>query len=168
MMEEQNLPFFIFNTHEEAEDAIQSLSRSGFDVKKLSLIGKGYHTEEHPVGFYTASDRIKTWGGMGAFWGGIWGLLAAPAVFFLPGLGLMAMAGPVVSTLVAALESAAVVGGVSALGAALMQVGAPKEKAIKFESALKVDKYLLMVHGSTEDVAKARAVIEENKMVEAV
>ena len=70
----------------------------------MSLVGKGYHSEEHPVGFYTVGDRIKTWGGIGAFWGDIWGLLLAPAVFFLPGLGLMAMAGPVVTALVSALE----------------------------------------------------------------
>ena len=41
-------------------------------MKKLSLIGKGYHSEERPMGFYTAGDRIKAWGGSGAFWGGIY------------------------------------------------------------------------------------------------
>ena len=95
-MEKDNSPFYVFNTHVEAEDAIQTLSRSGFEMKMLSLVGKGYHTEEHPLGFYTAGDKIKTWGGAGAFWGSIWGLLRGPAVFFLPGLGLVAMAGPVV------------------------------------------------------------------------
>ena len=159
-MEQDNSPFFVFNTHVEAEAAIQSLSRSGFDVKKLSLVGKGYHTEEHPLGFYTTSDKIKTWGGTGAFWGGIWGLLFAPAVFFFPGVGLVAMAGPVVSALVSALEGAMVMGGLSALGAALTQIGVPKDQAIKYETALKVDKYLLMVHGSDEELMKARSVLE--------
>lgn len=88
-----------------------------------------------------------------------WGLLLAPTVFFVPGLGLLAMAGPVVSALVGALEGAVVVGGVSALGAALTQIGLPKEQAIKFETALKVDKYVLMVHGSAEDAAKARDIL---------
>ena len=165
-MEKVNLPFYVFNTHVEAEEAIQSLSRSGFDVKKLSLVGKGYHTEEHPLGFYTAGDRIKTWGGTGAFWGGIWGLLFAPAIFFLPGVGLVAMAGPVAAALVGALEGAVVVGGLSALGAALIQLGVPKDQVIKYETALKVDKYILMVHGSTEDAAKARAVLAGARMLE--
>jgi hypothetical protein len=162
-MEKDNLPFYVFNTHVEAEEAIQALHRSGFDVKKLSLVGKGYHSEEHPLGFYTAGDRIKSWGGMGAFWGGIWGLLFAPAVFFLPGIGLVAMAGPMVAALVGALEGAAVVGGVSALGAALSQIGVPENQAIKYETALKVDKYVLMVHGSAEEVAKAHSVLESSK-----
>lgn len=158
-MEKANLPFYVFNTHVEAEDAIRLLGKSGFDVQKLSLVGKGYHSEEHPVGFYTAGDRIKSWGGTGAFWGGIWGLLFAPAVFFLPGLGLVAMAGPFVAALVSGLEGAVVVGGLSALGAALSQVGVPADEIIKYETALKVDKYVLMIHGDTEEVTKARATL---------
>jgi len=162
-MEKADLPFYVFNTHVEADEAIQTLNKAGFDVKKLSLVGKGYHTEEHPVGFYTAGDRIKAWGGLGAFWGGIWGLLLAPAVFFLPGVGLVAMAGPVVSALVGALEGAMVVGGASALGAALTQIGVPKDQVIKYETALKADKYVLMVHGTADEVAKARTVLEGSK-----
>jgi hypothetical protein len=158
---------YIFNTHGAAEQAIRSLSASGLDVKKLSLVGKGYHSEEHPVGFYTTADRIKTWGGIGAFWGGFWGLLLAPAVFFLPGLGLVAMAGPVVATLIGALEGAVVVGGLTALGAALVQLGLPRDQVIKYETALKADKYLLMVHGSAAEIASARAVLSDSKVLEA-
>lgn len=160
-MENNNSPFYVFNTHVEAEDAIRLLARSGLDVKKLSVVGKGYHSEEHPVGFYTVGDRIKTWGGIGAFWGGIWGLLLAPAVFFLPGLGLVAMAGPLAAALVGALEGAVVVGGISALGAALTQLGVPSDQIIKYETALKADKYVLIVHGDAEELAKARSVLNE-------
>ena len=155
--------FFVFDTHAAAEDAIRRLGQSGFDMKKLSLVGKGYHSEEKPMGFYTAGDRIKAWGGAGAFWGGIWGLLLAPAVFVLPGLGAVGMAGPLVPTLVGALEGAVVVGGASALGAALTQFGVPKDQVIKYEAALKVDKYLLVVHGSAEDQEKARSVLAQVK-----
>jgi len=166
-MEKKESPCFVFRTHVQAEEAIRSLDKSGFDVKKLSVIGKGYHTEEHPVGFYTVGDRVKAWGGMGAFWGGIWGLLLAPAVFFLPGIGLVAMAGPLVSALVGALEGAVIVGGATALGATLTQIGVPKDQVIKYETALKADKYLLVVHGSAEDLAKARSVLAGSKMLEA-
>ena len=160
--------FFVFDTHDAAEAAIRTLGRSGVDMKKLSLVGKGYHSEEQPMGFYTAGDRIKAWGRTGAFWGGVWGLLLAPAVFFLPGLGLVGMAGPVVSTLVGALEGAVVVGGLSALGAALTQIGVPEDQVIKYEAALKVDKYLLVVHGSASEQDKARSVLAEAKVPVAI
>lgn len=162
-MQTEPAPFYIYNTHVEVEDAIHSLHRSGFDVTTLSVVGKGYHSEEHPVGFYTVGDRIRSWGGVGAFWGGIWGLLIPPAVFFVPGLGLLALAGPLVTALVSALEGAVVVGGVSALGAALVNIGFEKDQVIKYETALKVDKYVLIVHGSAEDQAKARAVLANSK-----
>ena len=162
-MSNSDSAIFVFDTHAAAEAAIRSLGQSGFDLKKLSLVGKGYHSEEKPSGFYTAGERIKAWGGTGAFWGGIWGLLLAPAVFVLPGLGVVGMAGPLVATLVGALEGAVVVGGLSALGAALTQVGVPEDQAIKYEAALKVDKYLLVVHGSAQDQERARGVLSQAK-----
>jgi hypothetical protein len=167
-MEKQESVIYIYNTHSEAEQAIKALGKSGFDVKKLSLIGKGYHSEEHPVGFYTLGDKIKTWGGFGAFWGGMWGLLLAPAVFFLPGVGVVAMAGPLVASLVGALEGAVVVGGVSALGAALSEIGMPKDQIMKYETAVKADKFVLMVHGTAAEEEKARTTLAHVPELEAV
>lgn len=166
-MNENDAPVYIFKTHKEAEDAVRLLMSSGFDPKQLSLIGKGYHSEQHPVGFYTAGDRIKSWGGTGALWGGFWGLLFAPAVFFLPGLGLVAMAGPFVSLLVGVLEGAVLIGGVSAVGAALMQLGVSKDQVVKYENALTVDSYVLMVHGTPAEANKARILLRETSTVEA-
>ena len=52
----------VFDRHQDAEAAIRDLQRAGFDMKKLSIIGRDYHTEEHAVGFYNAGDRVKYWG----------------------------------------------------------------------------------------------------------
>lgn len=154
----------VFTTHAAAEEAIRLLAKSGIDMTHLSLIGKGYHSEEKPTGFYTAGDRIKTWGSIGAFWGGIWGLLFAPAIFMLPGLGVVAMAGPLVASLVGALEGAVVVGGLTALGAALLQVGVPKDQVIKYEAALKADQYLLVVHGDAAEQARVQSVLDQARI----
>ena len=154
-----SLPPYVFSTHVEAENATKLLSRSGFDIKKLSIVGKGYHCEEHPLGFYTASDKIKLWGTTVAFWGGLWGLLFLPAVFYLPGFGLIAMAGPFVGVLISSLEGALVVGGLSALGAALTQIGVPEDQVLKYETDIKAEKFLLIVHGSSEEHEKVRVVL---------
>lgn len=161
---ESNSYTHVFNTHADAEEAIRLLDRSGFDVTKLSIIGKGYHTEEHAIGFYGVGDRIKAWGGVGAFWGGIWGLLLGPAVFLLPGVGLVAMAGPIVATLISALEGAVVVGGLSTLGAALSKLGASHDQVIKYESAIKSDQFVLMVHGSAEEMSIVNDILN-NELV---
>ncbi|MCY0880493.1 MAG: hypothetical protein OWS74_00710, partial [Firmicutes bacterium] len=61
----------IYETQDLANDAVKELQKDGFDMKKLSVIGKGYHTEEQPQGFYTTGAKMKVWGGVGATWGAI-------------------------------------------------------------------------------------------------
>jgi hypothetical protein len=73
------------------------------------------------------------------------------------------MAGLFVTTLVGALEGAVVVGGMSARGAALTQLGVTKDKVIKYETDIKMDKYVLMVHGSADVAEKARVILENAK-----
>src|SRR6202521_3277987 len=105
-------------------------------MQKLSIVGKGYHTDEHAVGYYNAGDRMKYWGKAGAFWGGFWGLLFGSAFFAIPGLGPILVAGPVIAWIVGALEGAVVVGGLSALGAGLYSICIPKDNVVEYESAV--------------------------------
>jgi len=122
----------VFAQHSGAEKAVKELKDGGFDVKKLSIIGSDYHSEENVVGFYNTGDRMMYWGKTGAFWGGLWGLLFGSAFFLIPGLGPIIAAGPVVTWIIAALEGAVVVGGVSALGAGLFSLGIPKDSILKY------------------------------------
>ena len=155
----QNSVVAIYPTHTEADLAVKELQRAGVDMHKLSIVGKGYHTDEHPVGYYNTGDRMKYWGKVGAFWGGFWGLLFGSAFFIIPGLGPILAAGPVVAWIVAGLENAVVVGGVSALGAGLFSAGIPKDSVVKYEAALKTDQFVLIVNGTAEEVAKAKEII---------
>jgi hypothetical protein len=155
----------VYSTHTDAEQAVAKLSEASFDIKKISIVGKDYHTEENVVGYYTAGDRMKSWGGMGAFWGGIWGLLFGAGFFLIPGLGPVLVAGPVLAALVGALESAAVVGGISALTAGLVSLGIPKESAIKYEAEIKSDKFAMVVHGTAEELERAQAILADTAPV---
>src|ERR1700689_2950816 len=146
-MPETNSVVAIYGTHSQAEEAVKELQKSGFDMKKMSIVGKDYHTDEHVVGYYNTGDRMKYWGKMGAFWGGIWGLLFGAAFFVVPGIGPVLVAGPVAAWIVAALEGAAVVGGLSAIGAGLYSIGIPKDSILRYEVALKAAKFLLIAHG---------------------
>jgi uncharacterized membrane protein len=65
----------IYKSHIAAEQAVKELNASGFDMKKLSIVGKDYRTEEQVTGFYTACNRMTYWGTLGAFWGALWGIL---------------------------------------------------------------------------------------------
>ena len=156
----------IYNSHTEAEEAVKELKKAGFDLKKLSIVGKGYHTEEDVVGYYNTGDRMKHWGKLGAFWGGLWGMLFGAAFFAIPGIGPIIVAGPLVAWIVGALEGAAVVGGLSALGAGLVSIGIPKDSVLKYETAVKSDKYVIVAHGSQAEVDKARDILKTTDAAE--
>ena len=149
----------VYKSHDEAEACVRDLQRSGFDMKKLSIVGRDYHTDEHVVGYYNTGDRVKYWGKQGAFWGGIWGWLAGSAFFLIPGVGPVVVAGPLVGWIVGALEGAVVGGGLSALGACLFSMGIPKDSIMQYETALKSGKFIVIAHGTAAEAAKAREII---------
>jgi hypothetical protein len=159
-MPETNSVVAIYETHAQAEQAVKELQRSGFDMKKMSIVGKDYHTDEHVVGYYNAGDRMMYWGKLGGFWGGIWGMLFGAAFFAIPGIGPVLVAGPLVAWIIGALEGAVVVGGLSAVGAGLYSIGIPKNSIVTYEVALKSDKFLLLAHGTADEVAKARDIMQ--------
>jgi len=158
-MNKDNSIVAIYPSHTAAEAAVKELQQSGFDMKKLSIVGRDYHTDEHVVGYYNVGDRMKKWGGIGAFWGWIWGCLFGSAFFLIPGVGPLLVAGPLVGWIIGALESAVVVGGLSALGAGLMGMGIPKDSILKYETALKTDKFILIAHGSADDTTRAKEIL---------
>lgn len=157
--QDQNSVVAIFSQHSAAENAIKELKNSGFDIKKLSVVGRDYQTESDVVGFYNTGDRMKFWGKWGAFWGGLWGLLFGAAFLIIPGVGPIVAAGSIVSYIVAGLEGAVVVGGLSALGAGLFSMGIPKNTVVKYETSIKAGKFVLVAHGTADEVSKAREIL---------
>ena len=149
----------IFADHQAAEAAVKKLSTAGFEMNKLSIVGKGYHTDEKVVGFYNVGDRVKFWGKRGAFWGGLWGLFFGGLFMTVPVVGHVIVLGYLAAVALSAVESAVMVGGLSALGAALYSIGIPKDSVIQYEAALKADSFLVMAHGTAAEMARAKAIL---------
>jgi hypothetical protein len=158
-MPESTSTVAIYDTHLEAEAAVKEIQRAGFDMKKLSIVGRDYHTDEQVVGYYNSGDRMLYWGKAGAFWGGLWGLLFGSAFFWVPALGPLLVAGPLVAWIIGALEGAVVFGGLSAVGAALFGLGVPRDSVLRYETALKSGSYVVIAHGTPEDVVRAHDII---------
>ena len=156
-MESTDTIIAVFPDHNTAEAAVKTLAQAGFDIKSLSLVGKGYHTDEKVVGFYNVGDRVKFWGKQGAFWGGLWGL-------FLGGLFITFRRWICRRAWLSGHgddrghRERRVVGGLSALGAALYSIGVPKDSVVQYESALKADGFLLMAHGPAADINRAKTI----------
>ena len=162
-MTETNAAIAVYDDHSEAEDAVKELQKSGFDMKKLSVVGKDYHTDEQVVGYYNAGDRMKYWGKWGAFWGGFWGLLFGAAFFWVPAIGPVLVGGPLAASIIAGLENALVVGGLSAIGAGLYSMGIPKDSIVTYETAIKAGEYLVAAHGTSAEAVKAKNILSTLK-----
>jgi hypothetical protein len=136
-----------------------TLTQAGFDMKTLSVVGQGFHTEEKVLGFYNTGDRVKFWGTRGAYWGAFWGIFLSGVHVATPVVGTVIVLGYLTAAVISAIEGVIVFGGLSAIGAALYSIGIPKNSVVDYEAAVKADNFLVLAHGATADMARAKAIL---------
>jgi hypothetical protein len=129
-MSDKNAIVAVYDTHQDAENAVYELQKVGFDLQKLSIVGRDHRTDQHIVGCY-----------------------------LLPGIGPVLVAGPLAAYIVRATEAAVVVDGLSAIGCGLFSIGIPKNSALKYESALEADKFLLIAQSTRGELLPAKHII---------
>jgi mannose/fructose/N-acetylgalactosamine-specific phosphotransferase system component IIC len=86
-------------------------------------------------------------------------MLIGTGFFFIPGIGPLLVAGTLVGMIVGALEGGVVVGGLSVLGAGLYSLGIHKDTIMKYETALKSGKFIVITHGSAEETIHAQEIL---------
>lgn len=166
-MQGKNAAVAVCDTYNQTEAAIMELERSGLEMRKLSVVGRDNHAEGYVTGYYNAGGPMKYWGKLGTFWGEVWERLAGWAFFTVPGIGPVLVAGPLAGWIVAALENAAIFGGMSPVGAGLYSIGIPRDNVVRYETALMAGKFLVVVHGVADEVAQAREILKSNGFSEA-
>ena len=158
-MNKTDIAVAVYDSHGLAEDAVHKLAKAGFDMKTISIIGKDYHTEEHVVGYFNTGDRVRYFGKLGAFWGGMAGILFGSALMFVPVVGHVVVLGPIAAAIAGGLQGAVLGGSASALVGALSTLGVPKDSVLRYETAIKADKFLVIVHGGSDDIRRAHGVL---------
>jgi hypothetical protein len=159
-MSDSSVAVAIYDIDSEAYASVQELQKSNFNIKHLSIVGRGYYREDQVIGFSDIDGRMKVWGAQGAFWGRVHGLLSGAAFFLVPGVGPVMVFGPLVSSIVRELETAAAGGDLSALGAGLYSVGVPADSAGEYEAVIKAAKFVLVAEGTVDEVARAKSVLD--------
>jgi Heat induced stress protein YflT len=135
----------MYDSHCSAASAVQALQQTGFDMKRLSIVGRDQHAEEHARGFYTSGDRTRFWGESGSF-GTFSGMLSGTVFFDIPSIGPLVAMGPLVRGIVGALEGAPAGGSGGVLAAALTSVGIPKDLTARYERALSTGSFLVVAY----------------------
>ena len=147
----------VYAVHLQVQTALAKLTRSHVDLRQVCVVGTDYHSEESVYGYYSTGRSLEAWGSLGCFWKAVWAALTGGGFFFIPGLGPVAIGGPLAGWLVAALEKGTMVSGLSVLGAALVGKGVPPENMTEYEAAVHSDKFLLITSGPLSEMAKSRA-----------
>jgi hypothetical protein len=148
----------VFADHLAAEKAVKTLVDAGFSTKNLSVAGKGSQTGENTA-FHGIGDRIKFWGTRGAFWGSLWGLFFGGLLVAFPEAGIVVVLGYLAATTISIVEREAMVDGLGTLAAALTAIGIPLASAAHYDAAVSADGFLVMVHGSSEEIERAKSLV---------
>jgi uncharacterized membrane protein len=146
----------VYADHDRAESAIRRLHKEGFALDELSIVGRDIQVTEEPRGFVSTGDYVSAGARTGAAAGGLAGMALGAALLLVPGIGPVVVAGPLAAALLAGIEGALAGVALGALSGALIGLGVPREHAIKYETAVKGGKYLVMVRGGGEDIERAR------------
>jgi hypothetical protein len=156
----------VYGSMPQAEEAVRKLNQGGFPITRVSIIAKDLISEKEVHGFITAGDLAKGGVETGAWVGGLFGLLVGAAFIWVPGFGPLVVAGPFAAMLLAGVEG--VIAGAAAGGllGALLGWGVSKKHIIKYEEHLKGGKYLVIAHGSADQVSTAHHLLADSGALE--
>jgi Heat induced stress protein YflT domain len=153
----------VYPDHASAEDAVRRLQADGIPMQNVSIIGKDFQAVERPLGFVTAGSVAKEGAKVGAWTGGLFGLLVGAAFLILPGIGPVVIAGPLAAALLGGVEGALAGAAFGGLTGALVGLGVSKDKAIRYESQVKAGKFLVTLHGDPAQIERARSLVTGGK-----
>jgi hypothetical protein len=157
-MSDTNVCIAVTKDHQQAAELVDTLIAAGFSGDKISVVGKDHAEDGHVHGYITTGETMSFWGKQGAFWGGLFGVLAGAGFLFVPGIGPLLVGGPLLSMIVGGLEGGAVLGGIEAVFAGLLHLGLSKDSLALYEKQLKKGNCLVILHGTRDEVVRGSEV----------
>lgn len=150
--------FAQFHSRPEAEDCIRKLRHQGYDISSLTLIGKGYFSQQRVLGYQGALDRMRTRGLRWAANGGVWGLFFAISYLLLEGYRVVEVFPWLVLYLTACW--AFIFGVVGALWGALSTIGLGPKLPLRFSTSFKASTYLVVATGNEQQIDQFRELLD--------
>jgi hypothetical protein len=161
--ERQSGVIAVYPDHASAENAVRRLQQDGISMRNLSIVGKDFLTVEKPLGFVTTGDVAKSGAKVGAWTGGLFGLLVGAAFLILPGIGPLIIAGPLAAGVLGGIEGALAGAAFGGLTGALVGLGMSWDKAIRYESEVKAGKFLVTLQDDASQIERTRSLFTASK-----
>lgn len=151
----------VFQTEEQASQAIEELKAAGINKDNISVIAKDKKdlkaiSEETGT---KAPEGIATGAAAGGTIGGVAGLLAGIGMMAIPVFGPIMAAGPIAVTLAGAAAGA----GAGGLVGGLIGLGIPEDQAKEYETNVKEGQILVLVDERTGRQVTVHDVFRKNQ-----
>ena len=145
----------IFHGNEKAWQAVRKIQQSGFDIHNLTVVGNSAPAGVDKSRDYNAGDWIKKWG-----------FPSDATLFSTSDIGPIAIEGPLVTGIAEGQEAGEVEAEFSALGAGLWRCGIPRDNVPQYETAVKSNNYLVIVHCTPDEVIRVKEIFEPLQVVD--
>jgi hypothetical protein len=156
----------VYGSMPQAEDAVRALDKGDFPIQHISMVAQDLQSEKQVHGYVTAGDLAKGGAATGAWMGGLFGLLIGAAFIWVPGFGPLLVAGPLAAMLLGGIEGALAGAAGGGLMGALVGWGVSEKHILKYEEHVKGGKYLVIAHGTSDQVMMARDILHHTDVEE--
>ena len=142
----------IFDKADKAYPAVEQLIENDFPMDRISVLHRAGGTGDDFLGiaYGDEKERVRVWSEQGALWGSLAGLLAGVSgLFFVPGVGLLLLAGPIINAVTGAAVGAGFMAGsavATRLGTALHRLGIPEAQLNRLHQAIMDGKTVVLAH----------------------
>jgi hypothetical protein len=142
----------IFGDADKAHAAVETLIQNDFPMDRISVLHRAGGSGDDFLGIAYANEqeRTRVWSERGALWGSLAGLLASiSGLLFVPGVGVLLAAGPVVNAITGAALGAGLGAGTataSRLANALHRLGIPEAQLQTLHQAIMDGKTVILAH----------------------
>jgi len=150
----------LFDNHSYAENAARQVKDQGLRTDDISIIARqGDEKTDRTTATMTAggravNDNISDGVVTGGILGGLAGLLIGAGSMVIPGLGIIAAAGPITGLL-----SGTVTGGIVG---GLVDLGIPENNSRKYETDVKAGKILFSMKTDDDKVDRIASILRSN------
>jgi hypothetical protein len=151
--------FGIYQTRDQAEDVVSTLTQNGYRPEDISvLMSDNPGTKDFAHEKHTKAPEAGAAGAVvGGLAGGTLGLLVGLGSLAIPGVGPLIAAGPIVAALAGVGAGGTVVGVISAL----VGLGIPEYEAVRYEGLIREGRVLVSVHcDNSEWAGRAKDILE--------
>lgn len=152
----------VFDDRSHAENAARQIKEHGLRTEDISIIAKNNmndmgNSDLNTAGKKNINDNISDGAMTGGVLGGLAGLLIGAGSIAIPGLGIVAAAGPITG-----LISGAVTGGIVG---GLVDLGIPEKRGQQYESDIKAGKILFAMKTEDENIDKVASTLRNTGAV---